>query len=170
MLSAIPFVDVSLCHPPTCPIAFERMKRSHEFKHCCKPIQASSVSFFTDVHQRKNQHGIFHLRSLQNIMEEALTHHACDASWSAQECRRSTQGSPQCAQMEWKDPNYPRTMPVTLNRLLYCDEAVLPVSANSLPSEPSSFIRHNLLRGLHGVKYMLSNCSEMFIFGKNWMT
>ena len=29
------------------------------------------------LHQRKNKHGIFQLRSLTNIMEDALIHHAC---------------------------------------------------------------------------------------------
>ena len=44
---AASFIDVlSRCYPPTCLIALELMKRSHEFKHLLKTIhQASSVSF-----------------------------------------------------------------------------------------------------------------------------
>ena len=71
MLSATPpqpaihvaesFIDVlSRCCPPTCSIAFEQMKGSHDVK---TSLLNNHPGIFCG-HQRKNMHGIFHLRSL----------------------------------------------------------------------------------------------------------
>ena len=97
-------IGVSRCYPPTCPIALELMKGTR-VRTLLKTHPSIFLQLFNDTHERKNKHGSFHLRSLQNIMEDAVTHHACMFRGLHKNAHARHKGSPQCARMEKKEPD-----------------------------------------------------------------
>ena len=69
---------------------------------------------FRHLHQRKNKHGTFHLRSLTNITEDALIHDACgSAPGVTTVCPDEKEGTNQLLS-SWRCN--PLTMPVSINR------------------------------------------------------